>query len=519
MFVSASTYLDAVFLLLGDNSERTRALVKDFMEACDKDDKKKNLISVDDELIDVYKSLIKTVIAENISTEDKTAAKILLVKVKSNETLKSHPVIRDLLSDILTADEPISARQIDEYLKKVRNALIAAEIEDRNRKVFARTQRAITILDPDEQEAELHKIRGMVEDSVKAIDARQSYTDNKASETYVSLSEEGSIKRALETYMDRNIRGTIRTGLQGLNRALGDQLAFSLGTMIVFAARSHNYKSGILMDIMRWATIYNKYIVEPGKKALIYFISLENEVSQNLMNVFKALYSQVERRKVNVKDFTVEQITTWLKDYFGQFDVEVFIDRYAPHEFTFNKYVKRYNSFIEQNYQMVLFDLDYMSEARGIDPHDTISSQGRIQMIAENYLKFRSHANAQGYLLTTGHQLIKRADELASVDRYAVKKFNASMMADSSDVFRIIDVLFFLNISQNADGKSYLMFQLRKNRLAMDTPEHHKFFAYPFTEFGIEDDLGKDPKFVTDIDATWNDDDNQSAGMLETAMF
>jgi hypothetical protein len=519
MYVSASTYIDALVLLLGDNSERTRRLVGEFMNAADKDDKRKSIITSDDDLIDVYKGLIKSVLSDNVSQENTTACKILLIKVKSNEVLKSHPMVRDLLTDILTNVEPISASQIDKCLKALRNALVLAEMEDHNRKVFARTQKASLITDPTEQEEELTRIRTMIDDGVKLVDMRQRDTGNKASETYVSLSEPDSIKRALETYMDRNVRGIIRTGLQGLNRALGDRGGFGLGEMVVFAARSHNYKSGILMDILRWAAVHNKYVVEPGKKALIYFVSLENEVSQNLMNIFKAVYSQTEKKKVNVKEFSIEYITTWLREYFAQFDLEIFIDRYSPHEFTYGKYVQRYNSFIEQNYQMVLFDLDYMSEARGIDAHDTISSQGRIQMIAENYLKFRSHANSQGYLLTTGHQLTKKADELAANDRYAVKKFNASMMADSSDVFRIIDILFFLNIAVNVDGLPFLMFQLRKNRLSMDTLEKDKFFAYMFTEVGIEDDIGGTPKFVTDIDAWSSDSTNSDASISESAMF
>lgn len=519
MYVSASTYLDALFLLLGDNSDRTRHLVREFMTAADKDDKRKSIITSDDDLIDVYKGLIKSVLSENITQEDKTASKILLIKVKSNETLRSHPVIRDLLSDILTNEEPISAAQIDKYIKALRNALVLGEMEEHNRKVFARTQKASAIVDPHEQEEELVRIRTMIDEGVKLVDKRHKDVGTKASETYVSLSEPDSIQRALETFMDRNVRGIIKTGLQGLNRALGDRGGFGLGEMVVFAARSHNYKSGILMDILRWAAVYNKYVVEPGKKALLYFVSLENEVSQNLMNIFKAVYSQVEKKKVNVKEFTIEYITTWLREYFSQFDLEIFIDRYSPHEFTYNRYVQRYNSFIERNYQVILFDLDYMSEARGVDVNDTVSSQGRIQMIAENYLKFRNHANSQGYLLTTGHQLTKKADELAANDRYAVKKFNASMMADSSDVFRIIDILFFLNIAVNVDGDPFLMFQLRKNRLSMDTPEKDKFFCYKFTEFGIEDDVGGVPQFVSDVDAWSSDSSSGNDAITDSAMF
>jgi hypothetical protein len=169
-------------------------------------------------------------------------------------------------------------------------------------------------------------------------------------------------------------------------------------------------------------------------------------------------------------------------------------------------------------YQMVLFDLDYMSEARGIDPGDTMSTQGTIQLIKENYTKFMNHAKTQGYLLATGHQLTKEAEKMAAQDRYAVKKFNPSMIADSSDVHRTVDILFYLQLQTNLNNQKFLLVQNRKNRGSKDTPESHKFFAYPFTPFGIEDDLDTLAKFVIDIDA-WGVEGAQDEAIVEAAMF
>lgn len=519
MLVSASTYLDALFLLLGDNSDRSRDLVKQFIAKTEKDGNRKDITTPDDELIDVYKNLIKSVISEQITQENRTASKMLLLKVKSIETLKSYPVERDILTDVLSADEPITDKQIDEYLKRLRNSLLLAEVDEFNRKIFAKTRKVSEIIDVDEQEAELNRIKSMFDESVKVIESRQATSDTKASETYVSLSDAESIKRALDTFVERSVKGIIRTGLHGLNRALGTRGGFGLGESWVFAASSHNYKSGMLVSIMIWAIVYNKFVAEPGKKALIYFVSLENEVNQNLMDVFKTLYCRIEKKHVDLSTLSTDEITDWLQRYFAQFDVELFIDRYAPHEFSFNKFHKRYNAFADLGYQMFVFDLDYMSEARGIDPGDTFSTQGQIQLIKENYLKFANHAKACGYLMTTGHQLIKKAEEMAQQYRYAVKKFNPSLMADSSDVHRIVDGLFFMQLENNIDGHKFLTLQNRKNRGCKDTKESDKFCAYPFTEFGIEDDVDGVPQYVVDIDAWGNTGGATDASIIEAAMF
>ena len=521
MSVSPSTYLEALLLLLGDNSDRSKALVKKFIEVTDKDSAKKDVFTTEDDLVVVYKSLIKSVITENITQDDQTTSKVLLLKIKTNETINQHPVIRDILTDILTAQEPITPNQIDEYSKRLRNVILQSEIDNSNRVIFAKIRVIPEIKDVDEQSAALEDIRSYLEKSLKVIEERQNLSDVKASETYVSLSDRESILRAIDTHMDRNVNGIIRTGLQGLNRALGERGGIGLGETTVFAAPSHNYKTGMLVSFIIWTVVCNTFdkIIKPGFTGLLYFVSLENEVSQNVMDVFKALYGRVERKKVDQTTMSSEFIMDWLHSFFAKYNITVYIDRYTPHEFSFKKFLGRYNGFVEQGYQVIVFDLDYMSEARGLDPGDTMSAAGRMQMIGENYIKFANHAKQCAYSLVTGHQLNRSADEEGQRSRYAVKKFNPSMMAETSDVMRIIDILFFLKLENNVDNRKFLTAINRKNRYCKDTPESDKFFAYPFTEFGIEDDLNEMPQYVIDIDAWGDTKAATEEAIVEAAMF
>lgn len=519
MFVSASTYLDALFLLLGDNSDRSRSIVKEFLDVVDKQSSKKEITTVDDDLIAVYRSLIKSVIAEKIDQENETAAKILLLKIRGNETLKAYPMEKDIIVDVLTAKDPISSDQIDRYLKNLRNTLLIAEMDIASRKLFAKTRAISEIKDPEEQENEIAKIKVMLDTSMKAIEHRESSSDVKASESYVSMSDPESIKRALDKYMERSVKGIIKTGLQGLNKSLGARGGIGLGESAVFAAPSHHYKSGILVSFMIWTIAYNHIVVEPGKRALVYFVSLENEVHQNIMFVFKALYARIEKRHVDINSISVEVAVEWLQNYFQKFNIDLIIDRYNPHEFSYEKYTKRYNSFIELGYQVILFDLDYLSEAKGIDPGDTMSASGHQQLIKENYIKFCNHAKQQGYAFITGHQLNRKAEELAAQNRYAVKQFNPAMVADSSDVFRPVDIFFFMLLANNVDGRKFLTVQNRKNRGNQDTPDKDKFFAYAFTEFGIEDDIDDMPRYTRDIDAWDVEKGAKEENIAEGAMF
>lgn len=519
MYVSDSIFLDALFLLLANNTEKTKSLVKEFLETHDRLSGKRDLLTGTEELVAVYKSLIKTVISENITQENQTGSKILLLKIKNNEIISNYPAIRDLITDILSSQEVISASQINEYTKRIRNALLQADIDSVTRKIFAQNKTISSIMDVDEQESELLKVKMLLDKSLKNIESRQNSEDARASETYVSLSDKESILKSLNTFVERSVKGVIRTGLQGLNKALGKRGGMGLGETFVFPARSHNYKTGMLVSIMLWTVIYNKIKVKPGKKAMVYFISLEDEVHKNLMGVFKTLYARLEKKHVDLSSLSTEFITEWLQKYFSQFDVELFIDRYTPHEFTYRKFIQRYTAFENMGYEIILVDLDYLSEAKGSDHGDGVSSQGLMYLIKDNYVKFANHAKQCGYLFTTGHQLNRKADDLSGEHRYAVKKFTPAMMADSSDVFRTVDGLIFLNLENNMEGHKFLTAVLRKNRGCDDTPESHKFFAYPFTEFGIEDDLEGIARYVTDIDAVGIEQGATEDTISNEAMF
>jgi hypothetical protein len=524
MFVSAAMYLNALFLLLGDNSDRSRALVKEFLEVVDKTNGKKEIIGDEDDLISVYRMLIRSVIQENISQEDTSATKMLLLKLSTNETIKSHPLQRDLLTDVLTAADPVTPEQIDEYLKAIRNAVMAAEIDSNTRKLFARSRALVDIQDVDLQEEEIAKLKSMFDSSLKAIEHRESSAHAKASESYVSMSDADSLKRTLTKYMERSVTGVLKSGLQGLNRALGARGGIGLGESAVFAALSHHYKSGILLDWTAWTIEYNqeaiRKVTPPGKRALCYFISVENEVHQNVMIVFKKIYGRVTGKTIDVTNLSIDWATEWLVNHFKQFDIDLIIDRYNPHEFSFEKFVKRFNSFVDDDKYLVMFILDYLSEVKGIDPGDTMSAAGFQQLIAENYIKFCNHSKQLGYAFVTGHQLNRKAEDMAQdKGAYAVKRFNPSMVAESSNVFRPVDIFFFMLLVNNIDGHKFLTAINRKNRGNQDTPEHHKFFAYPFTPFGIMDDVGGVPGYVTDIDAYGSMNGERNEELVEGALF
>ena len=499
MLLVADTFLDCLLVLLADNSEATRTVVKRILEIRDYDAKKHDFKSDDDPLKDFYCRLVKEALATKANQDDPESMKLLLLKVKSDPIKNDNPSVISILTDILTNAEPIKEQDFFRYMNRLRNVIALSTIEISLKKAYGRFNNIAPEAGDDSIAGGMREIIETFNNTIK--DVENSFKDAAAqkNENYICLSDKESIRRAVNTFHERSVSGILRTGLIGLNIVLGKRGGLALGEYAVFAARSHNYKTGMLVSLMLWCVIYNTHITPPdGRKWLVYFVSLENETYQNLIDVFRMLYARTVRSDPD--KLSSEEIIEWIYTYFNKYNIELVIDKYEPHEYSFKKHVAKVAHFEELGYTLLAHILDYMSEARGIDAGDTFSAVGKMYLIGENYVKFRAFGSSKGYMSATGHQLIKAADQTAASTRLAVKKFNASMFSWSPDVFRTVDVVVYLNIELNIDQVSFLTMQLRKNRNCKDTPENDKFCAYPFTVYGIVDDLNGPPGYVRDID-------------------
>lgn len=499
MLITTSILLDCLILLLGEHSEEARRLVTSILEYR-KSLHQKNYISSDSEAIDFYCRLLADVIENNVTLEDKDTLKLLLLKLKSDSITVTHPEIAELLTDLFTGDMDVTPQMLAMSGKMVRNISCLVSMEANIKKIYVSRQRVGESgegsLTPEEAVAEIEShLESALTDLKHSRDA-----DSGRAISSVKMNDLESVGKAIDLFYERSVKGIIQTGLQGLNKALGKRLGIGLGESVMAAARSHNWKSGLLLSFTRWIPIYNPHLIPlPDKRFLVYMVSVENDVSQNVMDVFKMLYC------VNTGEdpdkVSQEEIKAWIVSFYSRYKIDVIIESYRPEEFSPELYYRKCEEFKAQGYQLLAFILDYIQEVAG--------GKGRVGSNAENdwgyqsylYQQFSGHAKVYGYVFLTGHQLTKKADEIASLHRgSAVKHFNWSMLSAIPDAHRKVDIIIFLNIENNIDDDVFITFLVSKNRNCKDTPAKDRFGAYPFTKAGIEDDVGKACRCVKDID-------------------
>ena len=257
---------------------------------------------------------------------------------------------------------------------------------------------------------------------------------------------------------------------------------FVIGDYIV----THN--SLMLMKMARWVVTMNT-VSGNFKNPTCIFYSLENEVPQNLMQLFREMYVN-EFRAMPPENMTMEDIVNYCYDAFNRYGWKLIIERKVGGEFGFQEFVASYESYVKLGYTPLVCVIDYvnlMAKGKG-DYSETGTNNLQIQQLYNNLCNFTKSRNCT---LITAHQLNRKAAEIARMyPMGAVKKFGDDMMADSMSVRREVDILFYMHKEFDAAGNAYMTFRLDKHRYNNDTPEKYKCFAYPFFgELGLLDDI------------------------------
>lgn len=390
----------------------------------------------------------------------------------------------------------------DDYRRRIEQSVdntIRIHIATNNiRRCFGKLRKASSCIDVDKQNEVICDIQKSLEKTSSEL-VEAASREVKTSFESVDMSDVESIKKALARNENRRTANTMKFGYQGINEMLGGGLG--IGEMIVFAALSHHYKSGMLMDAARQLVKYNRPpIPNPddswtqGKPACL-FISLENTVDDNLTNIINRAAISINKERASSMD--IEQKAYFIHDYFKSTGYDLILKRF-DNTFTVDDYMNLYQEMVDLGYNIVFSIVDYVNCMN----HDIPSTRDlRTDLkIRATYEALRQHSIDRSTTFITAHQLNRKAEEVvARGEINVVKQFSSAMLSDSADVKRVTDCLIYLYIEKNHNELPFLTIQQGKRRGSenMNIPETHKYCAYGFSECGLPEDIMLDKPLYT----------------------
>lgn len=174
----------------------------------------------------------------------------------------------------------------------------------------------------------------------------------------------GDVKTTMST------EGALRTGWKGLNRALGTVGAFKRGEFGLIGGLPHNFKSGFMLSLFVHFALFNKpFLRDKTRKPLLYFITMENEIGDNLLWIYKYLKENDTGVAVIDSEIDQEEAAEYVAMRLRSNGFEVKMDRFDPTEFSCASLVGVLEGLMAEGYEIVGLLIDYLNmiNKTGID--------------------------------------------------------------------------------------------------------------------------------------------------------
>jgi len=502
---SGDVYLNTLCLAAYAPGKETRrlmeAVVKMFTEIS-KDDK-----AIITPLNVFYVKLLKDILSGDIDLSNKSELAAMLLKFANEPAVKADKSLLPEITRLLTSEESVSKRRIDTLWKNIKNHVIWARCNSKIRKLLGISMKAATADEVTREIVIQELIDGIKATSNEVSDTSDFEDREGAPIDCIDFSDKDSIMKALQANRKKRDCAIIKFGLQGQNRMFGPQRGVPYGTFHAIAARSHHYKSGILVDITRWICCHNTPPDTGGRTPVVMFVSLENEIHENLMMWFKTAYCNIYQRDPDGLSDT--EIVEYVYKEFGKKGFQLVVLRRMGEDFGYREtveYVEQYEQ--AHNAKVVALGLDYITLCKRCPEDKNYVDAKQIQMLGERFHNWGNHRDTYIY---TGLQLETEAAKLATSGcTNIVKRFGEAHLADCKGMKRELDCLWFQEIETNHLGIPYLTDVSNKMRYYIVSPED-KYCAYRFTKFGILDDINGKDMSVPDIFTDDAPEDMESA--------
>lgn len=284
--------------------------------------------------------------------------------------------------------------------------------------------------------------------------------------------------------------GAFKLGWKGLNRALGTNGVIKRGEFVLIGGLQHNFKTGMMLSLFTHIALFNKpFLRDKTRKPLLYFISFENEIPDNLLWIYKYLKENESGEAVIDSKIKVDEAAKYVSERLTASGFHVKMDRFDPTDFTAASLVGTLDALYAEGYEIQGLFLDYLNmvSKAGIDAK---VAGDDIRLL---FRRIRNYTASRGITCISPHQLSSDALQLTreNVEDFVKLVANKGYYDGCRRLGQEPDLELFIHIVK-VNGSSYLTIQRGKHRNAV-TPDKDQYVVLPFQPIGtIPWDVDKD---------------------------
>lgn len=278
-----------------------------------------------------------------------------------------------------------------------------------------------------------------------------------------------------------SIEGAFKTGWKCFNRMLGKLGAIRRGEFILGGGLQHNFKTGLALTLFSHICLFNKpFMRDKNKKPLCLFVTLENELSDNLLILYKYLMENETGVAVDETQINAVEATTYISARLQETGFKVLITRFDPTEFTISGFTNWLDGLQAQGYEIQYLCVDYLNML----PKTGLDAKVAGDDIRLLFRRMRNYTAPRGITFFSPHQLSSDALGLLRDNTEDFVKIVANkgyydgckrlgQEPDLELIFHIVKIR----------GKSYFTIQRGKHRNTV-TSEADQYCVLPFAPIG-----------------------------------
>ena len=492
MRITASdVYLDTVCLLIYTSDEVSRALAGDVLKIFEEDAKENPI--VDNPETRFWLGIIQDIVETKIDTSKAFEMSALLAKYRENPIAKANPVLIETLEEILEGRASIGNFRIDAMKNNINNYLIFYHTEKALKKATKLISRYPNVVNPDRQKEILDTVYTYAQAAVKAHEEAIAVDVDQID--FVDFTDKNSVRKVLQVNKTRRESSILKFGLQGLNRMLDDKLlGVKPGEFGCIISPSHHGKTYTLMNMARWVAMYNVPVVKTGFRPAIVFISLENELDENVNSWFRDAYINIFHKRP--EGMTEDEMIDCVVSEYGKNGFSLLVFRRLANQFGFDEYQALIKKIQGANYQVIASFIDYITLMK---VNELAGGATRALQLQQLVRDMKTFANHEQIMTMTAMQIDREGSrQLGGGNTYIVKKFSPANLADCSYAYHEFDICIFQALEEVQDQGRYLTMKMSKHRYTVINP-NYSFCAWRFGPLGILDDVNGRDTGIQDI--------------------
>lgn len=492
-------FLDAICLVMYDRSIEAKSLVYKLIELYDT--YYQIVPTLKQPLVTLYRDTLQAITVDGVDLTQKSEIILMINKLSNSREIASNRKALLNLEELLSSKSVLSDTRLSRLRRKILGWIQWFESDRTTKSIFKDLSQYNLIVDDVKQDKLLANIREKAAKIASGFDLTRLEGGSSIVD-FIDMTDKSSVAAAMKVReQSRQDDYIMKTGLTGLNKMMGTNGGFVRGEIVAFMAASHHYKSGILMDCARWLATVNEKPKDCSGIPTIVFISLENEIYENLDQWFKAAY--VNMFKTYPVNLTSSEIVDYVTGEYYKRGYKLLVYREMGESFTLTDYKLLIEKLESEGHTIVASILDYIT-LMNFDSMDGANDAKKLQNLMHRLGAYNKHK-----LITTitGLQVKSVVEEMISMGKsYIAKELRVNNLADCQGLYRELDLAFWLVIETNNDGVPYLTIAWAKHRYNKKPPAEYQYRAFPFTKFGILDDVGSEDTSVRDIYAVTEED-------------